>query len=69
MLAVEYGVVDEEEFVYSPVGMTRDEAIRMACALGEGHTPMRRTCEAWEPFDTGVIDPCGPRVLPAARHE
>ena len=58
----EYGVIDEEDLVYSPIDLSRDEAIRLACTLGAGHTPVRRTCQAWEPFNPGIVDPCAPYV-------
>jgi hypothetical protein len=58
MTRFEYGVIDEDELVYSPVDLSRDEAIRLACTLGDGHTAVRRTCQSWEPFNTGVVDPC-----------
>lgn len=56
----EYGVIDDDDFVISPDGLSRDEAIRMACTLGAGHMPVRRTCQDWEPFNTGVMNPCLP---------
>lgn len=60
MRTFEYGVIDDEDFVIAPGGMSREEAIRMACTLGDGHDAVRRACEGWERFNTGIVDPCAP---------
>lgn len=60
MNTTEYGVVDDEGLVYAPIMLNREEAIRLSCTLGAGHTPVRRSCGPWEPFNTGIVDPCAP---------
>lgn len=58
MAAPHYAVEAPNGDIIAPGVVSREEAIRLACDLGDGHQAVTRDVGDWETFDTGIVDPC-----------